>query len=321
MDELNTLLLALYRCARETPFEEFQLQALRLLRGAIPFDIARWANGVVDSQGIVFHAPYLYNDSTESLNDYNLVREDDEVAFYCMAHSGVTLNCNLADRSSHSRALQAYARRYRHEQGLITGLYNPGTGHAASISLYGAYENKGFSEQHRTLIQLAFPHLQEAMKVSQHLQAERIRNTSGNDRWGVAVADPGGLLCLAEPRFHCAMQSEWPGSTNHVLPRPLFQRLIENPHKPFSGDRIVVAPFPTNGLIFLKARMREPIDNLTHREREVAELVASGFTHKEIAKVLDIAPSTVNNHLRAIHGRAGARNNAELSAELRLTQV
>lgn len=70
--------------------------------------------------------------------------------------------------------------------------------------------------------------------------------------------------------------------------------------------------------MFLKVRAREALDSLTHREREIAELVAAGLTHKEVAKTLKISPATVNNHLRAIHDRMGVHNNAELAAQLRL---
>nr|WP_245176271.1 helix-turn-helix transcriptional regulator [Cupriavidus sp. AcVe19-6a] len=116
------------------------------------------------------------------------------------------------------------------------------------------------------------------------------------------------------------MDAEWPGTSTHAVPTTLFQRLLEAPQRSIIGRKIVVAPFFTKSLIFLKARKREELDNLTAREREIAELVATGLTHKEVAKLLRIAPSTVNNHLRAIHARVGARNNAELAAQLRLAR-
>lgn len=313
-------MLTLYRSAREVPLDEFQEQALVLLRALLPFDAARWGSGIRDAQGVVFHAPFLYNDSPESLTDYAPVRDQDRVAFYCMAHPGVTVNCYLPEQSRHSKELTAYAVRYGHEHGLITGFHNPETGVLASVSLYRSSEKHEFSEVHRQLMEAVFPHLQEALKISQTLEAERYRE-AGSGRWSVAVADMGGVLCFAEPRFIQAMQAEWPGASEHVRPRELFQHLLSAAHlQPFTGRRIVVTPFLTKRLIFLKARAREELDNLTHREREIAELVAAGLTHKEVAKTLKISPATVNNHLRTIHERAGARNNAELAAQLRLAR-
>ncbi|NMV40316.1 helix-turn-helix transcriptional regulator [Ralstonia insidiosa] len=320
MHTFSDLLLALYRSARDVPLEEFQEQALLLLRALLPFDVARWGNGVRDAQGVVFHAPYLYNDSTESLKAYAPVRSHDRVAFYCLAHPGVTVNCYLPEQSRHSKALQDYAIRYGHEHGLITGFHNPATGALASVSLYRASVTRAFSEEQRQLMQLVFPHLQEALKISQTLQAERYRQPDDGDRWSVAVADIGGSLSFVEPTFARAMQEEWAGTSEHAVPRALFQHLLAAPHQPFVGRSVVVVSFFTKRLIFLKARAREALDNLTHREREIAELVAAGLTHKEMAKTLHIAPATVNNHLRAIHVRVGARNNAELAALLRQTR-
>lgn len=44
MDGLGDLLLTLYRSAREVPLEEFQEQALTLLKALLPFDAARWGS-------------------------------------------------------------------------------------------------------------------------------------------------------------------------------------------------------------------------------------------------------------------------------------
>ncbi|MFL9908349.1 helix-turn-helix transcriptional regulator [Paraburkholderia sp. RL17-337-BIB-A] len=316
MDEFNALVVGLYQCAHEVPFAQFQERALLLLKASLPFDVARWGTGRFDDHGLVFHAPYLYNDSPESLQDYEPVRHHDKVAFHCSTHSGVTLNCYLPDLCHDAPELERYAHRYRHEHGLVTGLKNPATGLAASISLYGAYERRPFTEAERSLMQTVFPHLLEALKISQRLEAERIRQLD-DSRWSVAVVDRGGLFCFAEAQFTTTLDMEWPGTSSGSLPRELFRTLQDAPCKPFYGRRIVVAPFPTRSLMFLKCRAREPVDNLTHREREVAELVAAGLTHKEVAKALHIAPSTVNNHLHTIHERIGARNNAELVAQLR----
>lgn len=318
MDDFSSLLLTLYRSAREVALDEFQAHALTMLKAILPFDAARWGSGIRDAQGVVFHAPYLYNDSPESLTDYAPVRDQDRVAFYCLAHPGVTVNCYLPEQSRHSKELEAYALRYGHEHGLVTGFHNPQTGVLASVSLYRA-SDEPFSEAQRQLMQAVFPHLQEALKVSETLEAERYRE-AGGERWSVAVADLGGVLCFAEPRFIAALQTEWSGASETVVPRALFLHLLATPHRPFAGRCIVVTSFLTKRLIFLKVREREELDNLTHREREIAELVAAGLTHKEVAKTLNISPATVNNHLRAIHERVGARNNAELAAQLRLAR-
>lgn len=57
-------------------------------------------------------------------------------------------------------------------------------------------------------------------------------------------------------------------------------------------------------------------DGLTHREREVAILVAEGLRSREVAERLAIAPQTVKSHLKTIFDKLGVRNRVELSRRL-----
>ncbi|RJF70200.1 LuxR family transcriptional regulator [Rhodopseudomonas palustris] len=55
---------------------------------------------------------------------------------------------------------------------------------------------------------------------------------------------------------------------------------------------------------------------LTPRERQVAELAATGLSNKAIARMLDISPWTVKNQMRAVLDKTGTRNRTELGALL-----
>jgi DNA-binding NarL/FixJ family response regulator len=51
---------------------------------------------------------------------------------------------------------------------------------------------------------------------------------------------------------------------------------------------------------------------LTRRERQVLELVGRGYTNREIADVLGIAPETVKTHVANIRAKLGLSNKTEL---------
>jgi len=51
--------------------------------------------------------------------------------------------------------------------------------------------------------------------------------------------------------------------------------------------------------------MKERVRDLTPRHREVVRLVSLGCSHPEVAAILDIAPSTVENHLLTATKRLG----------------
>ncbi len=52
----------------------------------------------------------------------------------------------------------------------------------------------------------------------------------------------------------------------------------------------------------------------TPREREVAALVASGCTNREIGRTLGIAEKTTEVHIRNIMGKLGAHSRAEIAS-------
>ncbi|MFJ2191525.1 response regulator [Kitasatospora sp. NPDC087861] len=85
-------------------------------------------------------------------------------------------------------------------------------------------------------------------------------------------------------------------------------RLLRHMAAP-AGDRRAgagpVAPAP------LKAG---PVEELTAREREIAELVADGATNAEIGAGLFISPGTVKNHLANVQRKLGARNRVGIAA-------
>jgi DNA-binding CsgD family transcriptional regulator len=58
------------------------------------------------------------------------------------------------------------------------------------------------------------------------------------------------------------------------------------------------------------------VDDLTARERRVAELSARGLTYRDIASVLGLAPATARNHLAAVHRRLGVTRNSEVASLL-----
>lgn len=55
---------------------------------------------------------------------------------------------------------------------------------------------------------------------------------------------------------------------------------------------------------------------LTPRERQVAELAARGSTNREIGAAVFLSPYTVQDHLKSVYAKTGARNRSELSSVL-----
>ncbi|MFJ2061070.1 LuxR C-terminal-related transcriptional regulator [Streptomyces sp. NPDC087908] len=65
------------------------------------------------------------------------------------------------------------------------------------------------------------------------------------------------------------------------------------------------------------ARLRVRSISLTDREREIAELAASGRSSPEIAALLSIAVRTVDNHLQRVYAKTGVTSRQDLAEALR----
>ena len=59
------------------------------------------------------------------------------------------------------------------------------------------------------------------------------------------------------------------------------------------------------------------LDILSHRQREILELVVEGFTNAQIAKRLFLSEYTVKQHLRAAYKLLGVSNRTEAAKLVR----
>ena len=57
----------------------------------------------------------------------------------------------------------------------------------------------------------------------------------------------------------------------------------------------------------------EPVGELASREREVAHLVAQGFTNRQISSKLGISERTAGNHVARVLRKLGLRSRAQIA--------
>lgn len=65
-----------------------------------------------------------------------------------------------------------------------------------------------------------------------------------------------------------------------------------------------------------RGEARDGITGLSHREREVARLIADGSSNREIAERLVVSPKTVERHVTNILAKLGMRNRTELASHV-----
>lgn len=140
-----------------------------------------------------------------------------------------------------------------------------------------------------------------------HLQAAMDRHSRRDDSALRLLVDARGRPVAGS----AAALELWVGWQQHKsVPMPFVDHLNTN------GLRVVSTPKPVAGGHVLSALRIVPqalTDRLSAREREIASLISEGHTHKEIARLLGIAPTTVRNQTARIYEKAGVSSRAALT--------
>ena len=92
-----------------------------------------------------------------------------------------------------------------------------------------------------------------------------------------------------------------------------YRRLLEAQQKRGGRRSALVLPLtPVTHIV----PPRQRLDGLTRREREVAMLIARGYTNQQIAETLVLTRGTVANHVAHILGKVGLTNRTQVAARV-----
>jgi len=318
LQDFSTLLLQLYRLSHELPIDAFQDAALDLIKPVLPFDSSMWGTATSTSSGIDIHTIHLHNQPAEMLTAYEEVKHLDTAAVEVGKRPTSTLAFN-ADAWFHrpdQSQLRDYGRRFEQANFFISSDVNRQTDFVHWVSLFRADPDAQGTEDERQLLASLMPHVMQALALNRIVHLDRLE-PGGPPACGSAIGDLRGVLYHADGLFEAALKAEWPAWHGRTLPAPLLKHFLEG-HARYGGHGIVVTHHVEQRLLFLKSRTRCRADSLSPRERTIAELLARGDTHKDIATILSRSPATVRNHIQSIYDKLEVSNVAGLIQELRL---
>ncbi len=316
--DLSAVLLQLYRLAHEQPVDGFQDAALDLVRQVLPFDSCMWGTATFTPQGVDMHTIHLRNQPEEMLTAYEAIKHLDTAAQALAMPGRHTLTGNLHDWYQHREQAPFIAHGTRFEQAnfLVTCEVDPATQFTRWISLYRAHEHARCSDQENRLLTQLAPHVMQSLSLNRIAHLGRLASSSTHGERGSAISDVRGVVYHADAAFESLLKAQWTGWDGQRLPDDLLETFLSG-HTKHLGRSTVVSHRQEQGLLFLCARPRTPVDCLTPRERLVAELAAQGSTHKEIAQTLRRSPATVRNQLRSVYDKLEITHVARLGEALR----
>ncbi len=315
-EPFSSVLLHIYRAARELPVDEFQDAILEQLRPLLGFDSTMWGTGIHDGERVAVHSIHLHEQPLEMIEGWEPISHEDVVARVVAAHPGRTVNAHAPTvlRDMRGSAIHDHVQRFGMINCLVTAAQSRGMPVLSWLSLFREDPDWQFSRHERLLFQTLYPHIVEALTLNRLLHLDSMYTSRQAARAAVAIVDRKGFIYNSDGGFEQTLRSEWPDWGARILPRPLIEHMLAHPISQYRGNAILVASQRVGDLFFLKARALGAVDRLTKREKEIAERFAQGLSHKEIAKALDIAPATVRNYIQAIYGKLGVRDKASLAS-------
>lgn len=182
------------------------------------------------------------------------------------------------------------------------------TGIAGQRHYFGyARYDKAFEESERLLLRRISPFLVHAEQVCQ--QHAALRTPRSADRSGVegqATVNGNGRITSCDAAFRdyvLIAEPRWSGDSlpfrlsdaTTMVYKDLFFRLE-----------------PQGDLVRVTVRRDRRAPQLSPREMQIAQLVASGKTFKEIGSELGVATSTVSSHLYSLYAKLGIQRRAQL---------
>lgn len=300
---LSHFLLRLYQDARSMLPEQFQRVSLQRMQTLVPFDFAAWGGGTAYDRQIT--SLVMLNQSHRLFSTWGEVADRDA---YCDLALRQTDRVVLFDDVPHFRQSEAYVDHWQSFQArhmAATIMTEPIMGYVSFIGICRDSARQPFSAQERDMKQLLIAHLGSALRLSQ----EHLLNQQVGAEEGHGLATRGGQLLYTQSLFRQLMREEW---GRHSTKIPIAVLKLAEKTGIWRGHAIQLQLEPNGNYHLLRAEpLFKPV-HMTLRERAIAELFAQGRSHKEVARELDVAPSTVRNHLAHIYRRLNIHNKTEL---------
>ncbi len=300
----------LYTQASRIAPESFRFWALEQLARVIDFDAAFWGSG--NQLDIEFH--YVTQLGLDD-NYAKVLRETlaiNPIKDLVVTNLGKPVNMQdaIADEAFYASELyhQLFAP-YGIERILAAGHFDLENGLYSLISLYRFDREAVFTAEEQILQQRLVYHMVSAishccflhLRAGDKLLADGVLGCS-------AICDSQGCLHQVEPGFVSLLNQHFAERQGMNLPFaiPADEQTIEI--KPLS-----VHFKPLGDLVLVSMRLLGPLDALSKREKQIVSLICKGLSFKEAAKQLNVAPSTVSNHLYRVYEKLGINSRTELA--------
>lgn len=249
------------------------------------------------------------------LGEWQTVNRDDPVLARALSRPGqaTSFHAPTLMSSLHDGGIRRYLQRRSHHQNGVAVLARTGRDDCwDALGFYRAQSDQQFTRSDLRLVQILAPHILQAIKINLRVAGAVEPESS----MIVAIARDNGHLRYAGPGLAELLRLEWPAWNGCVLPGALMDALRASPERRFTGQRIAVDAEDAGGLLMLRLKTRSALASLSTREAEAATLYGAGLSTKEIARRMEIAPSTARNFVQRVYAKLNVSDKAALAVML-----
>ena len=306
---IDKIISLLYRGSTRVDPVEFRQWGLEQIHRVIDFDAALWATGHLELQQFHYAAQIglddNYPDQLRKTIDINPFKQG------VLRNIGkpVTMSEVYPDQEFYNSPLyQQLFEPYGIERIMGSAHLDSRSGLYSIVSLYRKQRELDFCQKERKIMERLTYHLDLAASHAYFVHLE-LKQQGGK---GVAaICDQQGYYYQVQENFLNIIESSFSNHKAQKLP-------FETP--PFDSEvtqnDLIVKSSPFGKLTLITIRQTDPLDILTEREKEIVDWVTKGLTFKEVGKKLEVAPSTVSNHLYRIYQKLGITSRTELARML-----
>lgn len=298
-------LLELYHDAAGCGPHELRTRVLERLQNVVPFDFAVWGGGQADGR-LVTDLTVL-NQSNSVLGEWEIVADRDAFCDLTLDKLGATARFDDVPNYRKGLAYNEHWRKFDASHMMATIVAEKSDGYVSFVGLCADDRPYGFTDGERNFKQMLMPHLSQALRMSRDMCLAR----DDPQYEAIALVSTDGSILSAESPFFELAEHEWGKTTTH-LPSDVMQAMRK--YEQWSGVTVNARSVAFGNNYFVHISMVPILQCLSPRERQVAELFASGLTHKYVARELGSSPSTVRNQVTRIYEKLGISNKASLTS-------
>lgn len=306
MNKLDTTIAAIYRTAG-LGTQGFRGRAMSQLAEVIQFDGALWGTGRLDSDSFhsvdVFGVEDSYPAALAKTKQYNPIYD----AFKRSPGKAVNMSDVVKDGVFYSSDLYNNFFSIFGVERIIGVIFaDEKTGIFNLISLYRFQRDTPFSSMDQSMLTDLVFHLVSGASHAYFLHLNHKNDPIRNAAY--AICDIHGLYFEAQPKFIEMIEQYFPASPHGKLP---FEP--EGCDTTLADGQLKLIKEPVDDMLCIGIWQSRPLDLLTAREQEVVEVISHGLSFKEAARKINMAPSTVSNHLYNVYRKLNISSRSELA--------